>query len=116
MCLPCAPCPVAPAGVSPADTNREHTLSTLRYASRALAIKNALHRSIIGPAQELAYLRELVAQLQEENAALKQIVVGGGLQLPLSMAAAGGVVPRGGGQQKLSGAADSICELHVRAC
>jgi hypothetical protein len=100
--------------VSPADTNREHTLSTLRYASRALAIKNALHRSVMGPAQELAYLRELVAQLQEENAALKQVVVGGGLQLPL-LGAAPTAVPRGG-QQKLPGAADSICELYVRAC
>lgn len=97
MFVPVLPlCPVAPAGVSPSDTNREHTLSTLRYASRALAIKNALHRSVMGPAQELAYLRELVAQLQGENAALKQVVVGGGLQLPMLSRSVGCGAPRWG--------------------
>jgi hypothetical protein len=68
----------------------------------------------MGPAQELAYLRELVAQLQEENAALKQVVVGGGLQLPMLAAAAPAAGPRGV-QQKLPGGADSVCELYVRA-
>jgi hypothetical protein len=64
--------------VSPADANREHTLSTLRYASRAMAIKNSVVRAAMSPGEELAYLRELVAALQAENAALKAALGGAG--------------------------------------
>lgn len=96
------------AGISPSDTNRDHTLSTLRYASRAMSIKNSLHRSVMGPAEELAYLKELVSQLQEENAQLKQVISDAGLQSALAAAA----MP----QKALPGRAESVCELYVKAC
>lgn len=93
------------AGISPSDTNRDHTLSTLRYASRAMSIKNSLHRSVMGPAEELAYLRELVSQLQEENGQLKQVISDAGLQ------------PSAAQLKGLPGQAQSpVAELFVRAC
>lgn len=96
------------AGISPSDTNRDHTLSTLRYARRAMSIKNSLHRSVMGPAGELAYLKELVSQLQEENTQLKQVISDAGLQSALAAAA----MP----QKGLPGRAESVCELYVKAC
>jgi len=65
-----------------------------------MSIKNSLHRSVMGAAEELAYLKELVSQLQEENAQLKQVVADAGLQ----------------GSVKVPGRAESVCELYVRAC
>lgn len=106
--LDCAPAlpPPCVAGISPSDTNRDHTLSTLRYASRAMSIKNSLHRSVMGPAEELAYLRELVPQLQEENGQLKQVISDAGLLQPSAAQGKG-----------LPGPAESpVAELFVRAC
>lgn len=101
-CLPARP-PALHVGVSPADTNRDHTLSTLRYASRAMTIKNSLQRSVMGPAEELAYLRELVSQLQAENTRLKEVIAEAGLNSPQGKAA--------------QGRTDTpVCELFVHAC
>lgn len=107
--------PLDYVGVSPADSNREHTLGTLRYARRAMSIKNSLHRSVMGPAEELAYLRELVLQLQDENAQLKQVIVDAGLQQQVAVGVgAVAATPL----QKLSQMQrpDSVCELYVKAC
>lgn len=56
------------ACVSPADSNYEETMSTLRYADRARKIKN---KPIVNqdPTQvELTHLRALVAQYQSNGA------------------------------------------------
>ena len=52
------------ACVSPADSNYEETLSTLRYADRARKIKNKPIVNQDPTAVELVALRALVAQLQ----------------------------------------------------
>lgn len=110
-------CITAAAGISPSDVNRDHTLSTLRYASRAMAIKNSLHRSTMSPLEELAYLKELVSQLQEENGQLRQVIADAGLSAAVAAAAAGGV--GGAAAQKAGGVpgqAQGLCELYVKAC
>lgn len=72
-----------------------------------MSIKNSLHRSVMGPAEELSYLRELVSQLQEENGQLKQVILDAGLQRPSAAAQLKG----------LPGQAESpVAELFVRAC
>ena len=58
------------AAVSPADYNYEETMSTLRYASRAKAIKNKPH---INEDPKDTLLR----QYQEEIAKLKEALEGG---------------------------------------
>ena len=58
------------ACVSPADSNYEETLSTLRYADRAKRIKNKpVMNQLAGAraAAEVAHLRALVTQLQANN-------------------------------------------------
>ncbi|MEW5302191.1 MAG: hypothetical protein WDW36_004996 [Sanguina aurantia] len=60
------------ACVSPADTNHDTTLSTLRYASNARSIKNSLRlNNTLSLEEEVTYLREMVVKLQAENAELK---------------------------------------------
>lgn len=69
------------ACISPADLNRDHTISTLRYASRAMAIKNSLKlNNQMSQEEELAYLRQLVAELQDENDQLKKLMMGGSVR------------------------------------
>eukprot|EP00879_Flechtneria_rotunda_P014938 GHRR01015608.1.p1 GENE.GHRR01015608.1~~GHRR01015608.1.p1 ORF type:complete len:482 (+),score=168.20 GHRR01015608.1:1054-2499(+) len=63
------------ACISPADTNRDHTISTCRYASRAMAIKNSLKlNNQLTAEEEVAYLRQMVAELQEENERLRKLM------------------------------------------
>lgn len=109
--LCCSPLPPTHPGISPSDINRDHTLSTLRYASRAMAIKNSLHRSLMSPTEELAYLKELVSQLQKENSQLKQVIVDAGLTLGGGAAA---VTPQKGAP--VPGRAESVCDMYVKAC
>eukprot|EP00775_Hariotina_reticulata_P003306 gene3304-3582_t len=60
------------ACISPADSNRDHTISTLRYASRAMKIKNSLKlNNQLSTEEEMACLRQLVTELTEENGRLK---------------------------------------------
>eukprot|EP00798_Chlamydomonas_sp_ICE-L_P009071 gene9071-16197_t len=59
------------ACVSPADTNHEQTLNTLRYASRARAIKNRLRQNN-ELTEELEFLRGLVKTQEAEIAELKE--------------------------------------------
>ncbi len=42
----------------------EHTVGTLRYASRAMKIQNSLALTKVSAEEELALLRGMVAQLQ----------------------------------------------------
>ncbi|KAF8056377.1 KIN4A [Scenedesmus sp. PABB004] len=65
------------ACASPAPSNRDHTISTLRYASRAMAIKNSLKRPAMTADEELAYLRGLVAALTDENRGLRAALAAG---------------------------------------
>jgi hypothetical protein len=78
-----------------------------------MAIKNSLHRSVMGPAEELAYLKELVVQLQEENALLKQVVADAGRLAALPPAGAGAAAVCGA-PLKMPGRPDSVLDLVVR--
>ena len=59
------------AALSPADNNYEETLSTLRYASRAKAIKN---KPVINEDPKDALLKEY----EEEIKKLKEMLQNGG--------------------------------------
>ncbi|WIA35058.1 hypothetical protein OEZ86_003547 [Tetradesmus obliquus] len=84
------------ACISPADLNRDHSISTLRYASRAMAIKNSLKlNNQMSAEEEVAYLRQLVGELQEENDKLKRLLGPGGSSTAAA-AAAGGNAASGG--------------------
>lgn len=76
-----------------------------------MAIKNSLHRSVMSPTEELAYLKELVSQLQTENSQLKQVIVDAGLTLGGGAAA---VTPQKGAP--VPGRAESVCDMYVKAC
>ncbi|KAK3892234.1 hypothetical protein Pcinc_003855 [Petrolisthes cinctipes] len=60
------------ACVSPADSNLEETLSTLRYADRALKIKNKPIINRDPQAAELARLRQQVSALLSRNKAMEE--------------------------------------------
>jgi hypothetical protein len=68
------------ACVSPADSNFEETVNTLKYANRAKAIKNKAVVNREGPCAEVAALR---AQVQ----ALEALLTSGGQALPAAGAA-----------------------------
>lgn len=58
--------------VSPAQSNQEQTLNTLRYASRARNIQNAVKlNNKFSMADELAYLKKVVALKDAEIQSLK---------------------------------------------
>ena len=60
------------ACISPAAKNHDHTLNTLRYASRARAIRNNLKlNNKLSPEEEIEYLKSVIAQLSKENGQLK---------------------------------------------
>ncbi|KAI8474570.1 MAG: kinesin-domain-containing protein [Monoraphidium minutum] len=60
------------ACVSPADASHEHTVGTLRYASRAMLISNSLQlNNAQTPEQEAAFLRSALEASQAEAAALR---------------------------------------------
>ncbi|PIC35401.1 hypothetical protein B9Z55_014773 [Caenorhabditis nigoni] len=60
------------ACISPADTNSQETLNTLRYADRAKQIKNKPIVNKNPKAEEIAILHALIKRLQQENSDLKQ--------------------------------------------
>lgn len=61
------------ACISPADRNHDHTLNTLRYASRARAIRNNLRlNNKLSPEEEIEYLKGVIEHLQMENGNLKE--------------------------------------------
>ncbi|GBG00292.1 hypothetical protein Rsub_13044 [Raphidocelis subcapitata] len=60
------------ACVSPLECSREHTLGTLRYASRASLISNSLTlNNTLPPEEEIAYLRAALEAANGEIAALR---------------------------------------------
>lgn len=60
------------ACISPAAKNLDTTLNTLRYASRARAIRNNLRlNNKLSPEEEIEYLKQVIQQLQKENGNLK---------------------------------------------
>lgn len=69
------------ACVSPADINFEETLNTLRYADRARHIRNKpkINRDPI--AAQVAYLRQMLSQARNDNAALRRALADEGRDL-----------------------------------
>ncbi|PAV57349.1 hypothetical protein WR25_00300 [Diploscapter pachys] len=63
------------ACISPADTNAEETLSTLRYADRAKQIKNKPRVNANPKDEEIRRLRETVARQSKELAELRAGIV-----------------------------------------
>ncbi|KAG2494778.1 hypothetical protein HYH03_007022 [Edaphochlamys debaryana] len=78
------------ACVSPADSNFEESLNTLRYADRARHIRNkpVVNRDPV--AAQLAVLRNTVAQLRSENLSLKRALAATGNDGALAEALGGG--------------------------
>uniref|UniRef100_A0A8R1E4Y5 Kinesin-like protein n=1 Tax=Caenorhabditis japonica TaxID=281687 RepID=A0A8R1E4Y5_CAEJA len=60
------------ACISPADTNSQETLNTLRYADRAKQIKNKPIVNKNPKAEEIAVLQAQIKRLQKENGDLRQ--------------------------------------------
>ncbi|CAI5442733.1 unnamed protein product [Caenorhabditis angaria] len=60
------------ACISPADTNAQETLSTLRYADRAKQIKNKPIINKNPKAEEISALRAQIKRLEKENSDLKK--------------------------------------------
>ncbi|GFR40655.1 hypothetical protein Agub_g1240 [Astrephomene gubernaculifera] len=77
------------ACVSPADSNFEETLNTLRYADRARHIRNkpVVNRDPV--AAQLAVLRNTIAQLKSENMSLKRALTASGNEGAVADALAG---------------------------
>ena len=66
-------------GVSPADYNAAQTVSTLRYAARARNIQNQLRlHNKMSAEDEVLYLRRVLAERDDEIAALKERLVAAG--------------------------------------
>ncbi|GIM16243.1 hypothetical protein Vretimale_18832, partial [Volvox reticuliferus] len=79
------------ACVSPADSNFEESLNTLRYADRARHIRNkpVVNRDPV--AAQLAVLRNTIAQLKSENLSLKRALAASGNDGALDMAETSGL-------------------------
>ncbi|XP_052103729.1 kinesin-like protein KIF28P isoform X1 [Mytilus californianus] len=71
------------AALSPADINYEETLSTLRFADRAKAIKT------VATVNE-SPTDKLIRELREENAKLMDMIKSGGISLPIGGGGGGG--------------------------
>ena len=73
------------ACVSPAESNYEESLSTLKYASKAMNIKN----TPIVNRDEKTQLRQRIMELEEENRRLRNMLAEKGVRLeelePVSM-------------------------------
>lgn len=87
------------AALSPSDNNYEETLSTLRYASRAKAIKN---KPIVNEDPKDALLKQYELEIRQ----LKEMLQGGGT-IPaqvteLKRQSTGQNIVMGGGSQELS--------------
>jgi hypothetical protein len=68
------------ACISPAAKNLDTSLNTLRYASRARAIRNNLRlNNKMSPEEEIEYLKGIIQQLQRENGGLKERLNSAGL-------------------------------------
>lgn len=73
------------ACISPAESNYEESLSTLKYASKAMNIKN----TPIVNRDEKTQLRQRIMELEEENRRLRNMLAEKGVRLeelePVSM-------------------------------
>lgn len=66
-------------GVSPADYNAAQTVSTLKYAARARNIQNQLRlHNKMSAEDEVLYLRKVLAERDDEIAALKERLAAAG--------------------------------------
>ncbi|CAB3411081.1 unnamed protein product [Caenorhabditis bovis] len=65
------------ACISPADTNSQETLNTLRYADRAKQIKNKPIVNKNPKAEEVSYLRSQIKRLEKENEDLRKGIAPG---------------------------------------
>ncbi|KAG2444138.1 hypothetical protein HYH02_009078 [Chlamydomonas schloesseri] len=95
------------ACVSPADSNFEESLNTLRYADRARHIRNkpVVNRDPI--AAQLALLRSTIAQLKGENISLRRALAASGSEEAMAALAGRG---SGGGAGVGGAALDAVVE------
>eukprot|EP00198_Chlamydomonas_reinhardtii_P003876 XP_001693212.1 kinesin family member heavy chain [Chlamydomonas reinhardtii] len=98
------------ACVSPADSNFEESLNTLRYADRARHIRNkpVVNRDPI--AAQLAALRSTVAQLKGENLSLRRALAASGNEEAMAALVGGGSGGGGGGGAALDGVVERLTQ------
>lgn len=70
------------ACASPADTNMDESLSTVKYASRARNIKNKPIVNRDANSMLIEALRKQVLKLQNENSQLSKLLKDGGIVIP----------------------------------
>jgi hypothetical protein len=70
------------ACVSPAESNFEESLNTLKYASKAMNIKNKPVVNRDPQSALISQLKQKIFELQVENRKMKQIMSKGGNSLP----------------------------------
>ena len=67
------------ACISPAESNYEESLNTLKYASKAMNIKNKPIINRDPHSAMLNQLRQRIKELEDENNKLKQLLKGEGI-------------------------------------
>ncbi|KXZ43975.1 hypothetical protein GPECTOR_76g796 [Gonium pectorale] len=92
------------ACVSPADSNFEESLNTLRYADRARHIKNKPTVNRDPVAAQIAVLRNTIAQLRSENVSLKRALAASGSE------GAGGLLSTSAGERLGASALEAVVE------
>ena len=96
--------------MSPADSNMEETINTLRYANRARNIKNKPIVNRDPTAAEIVLLRQQLAAARAEIDVLRQQIRGSGV-IPEGGQSSGAVVPR---QSTTNSNSAAISEVLVR--
>jgi hypothetical protein len=73
------------ACISPAESNYEESLNTLKYASKAMNIKNKPVVNRDPHSALLNSLRQTIRQLEQENARLHELLRNGGISFSSSL-------------------------------
>ena len=73
LCASCSSRTIMIATVSPSPAQYHHTVNTLKYADRAKELKTHVRRNTGTVQEHVTKLRQMISQLQKENAALKAL-------------------------------------------
>lgn len=71
------------ACVSPAESNYEESLNTIKYASRARNIKNTPHINRDPHSAMISQLKQQIFELQNENLYFRQILTSNNIKIDL---------------------------------
>ena len=73
------------ACISPAESNYEESLNTLKYASKAMNIKNKPIVNRDPHSAMLSQLRQRIKELEEENGRLQELLKGEGINFEVAL-------------------------------